>query len=78
MANKFLKKYFKSLNNDEDELTAFQKKIQATKGAISDKELELLKKKTTSSLPDASTKGSISAKELEQLKKLLPEEDKYI
>ena len=73
MANKFLKKYFKSLNNDEDELTAFQKKIQATKGAISDKELELLKKKTTSSF-----KGSISDKEFEQLKKLLPEEDKYI
>ena len=73
MTNKFLKKYFKSLNKDEDELTAFQKKIQATKGAISDKELELLKKKTTSSF-----KGSISDKEFEQLKKLLPEEDKYI
>ena len=73
MANKFLKKYFNSLNKDEDELTAFQKKIQATKGAISDKELELFKKKTTSSF-----KGSISDKEFEQLKKLLPEEDKYI
>jgi len=45
MTNKFLKKYFNSLNKDEDELTAFQKKIQATKGVISDKELELLKKK---------------------------------
>ena len=66
MANKFLKKYFNSLNKDEDELTAFQKKIQATKGAISDKELELLKKKTTSSF-----KGSISDKEVEELKKLL-------
>ena len=73
MTNKFLKKYFNSLNKDEDELTAFQKKIQATKGAISDKELELLKKKTTSSF-----KGSISDKEFEQLKKLLSEEDKYI
>ena len=73
MTNKFLKKYFNSLNKDEDELTAFQKKIQATTGSISDKELELLKKKTTSSF-----KGSISDKELKQLKKLLPEEDKYI
>jgi hypothetical protein len=73
MTNKFLKKYFNSLNKDEDELTAFQKKIQATTGSISDKELELFKKKTTSSF-----KGSISDKELKQLKKLLPEEDKYI
>jgi type 1 glutamine amidotransferase len=66
MTNKFLKKYFNSLNKDEDELTAFQKKIQATKGAISDKELELFENKTPSSF-----KGSISDKEVEELKKLL-------
>lgn len=48
MANKFLKKYFNSLNKDEDELTAYEKALKklksTTKGSIGAKELEQLKK----------------------------------
>ena len=75
MASKFLQKYFKSLtkgsisakelkslNKDEDELTAYEKAL----------------KKFKSTPKSKSFKGSISDKEFERLKKLLPDEDKYI
>ena len=66
MASKFLKSNFKSMNKTEEEKENFAEQIKKMSGAaVSEGELELLKKSIPSNIAD-----------IESFKKLVLEEDK--